>query len=88
MSNRAPVVLFDLDGTLADPGTSIVSSVARALEQLGERVPSADQLRGFVGPPLVDTFASLGVLADADEPAALRNVLTGLLAGSAPRFRG
>lgn len=64
MSPSAPVVLFDLDGTLADPGTSIVSSVAWALEQLGEPVPAADRLHGFVGPPLVDTFASLQLSTD------------------------
>ncbi|HEY8789719.1 MAG TPA: HAD hydrolase-like protein [Actinopolymorphaceae bacterium] len=63
MPSRAPVVLFDLDGTLADPGTSIVSSVVRALELLGEPVPPAHLLRGFVGPPLVDTFAGLGLSA-------------------------
>jgi phosphoglycolate phosphatase len=63
MPSRAPVVLFDLDGTLADPGTSIVSSVVRALELLGEPVPPAHLLRGFVGPPLVDTFAGPGLSA-------------------------
>jgi phosphoglycolate phosphatase len=64
MSTRAPVVLFDLDGTLADPGSSIASSVVRALELMGEPGPPADQLRGFVGPPLVDTFVGLGLPAD------------------------
>jgi phosphoglycolate phosphatase len=59
--SRAPVVLFDLDGTLADPGTSIVSSIAFALDELGVPVPPAAVLRGFVGPPLVDTFTGLGL---------------------------
>lgn len=69
MSSRAPAVLFDLDGTLADPGTSIVSSVLRALELLGEPVPPDDRLRGFVGPPLVDTFAGLGLRGDRIDEA-------------------
>ena len=69
MSSRAPVVLFDLDGTLADPGTSIVSSVVRALELLGEPIPPGHLLRGFVGPPLVDTFAALGLSAGRVERA-------------------
>lgn len=56
-----PVVLFDLDGTLADPGDSIVSSVVFALEQLTEPVPSAEVLHSFVGPPLVASFGSLGM---------------------------
>ncbi len=62
-------MLFDIDGTLADPGTSIVSSVVYALEQMGAAVPPVDRLRGFVGPPLVDTFTALGLPADRIERA-------------------
>jgi phosphoglycolate phosphatase len=67
--SRAPVVLFDLDGTLADPGMSIVSSIVFALDQLGEPVPPTHVLRGFVGPPLVDTFSGLGLRAELVERA-------------------
>lgn len=59
----APIVLFDLDGTLADPGTSIASSVLFALEQLDEPAPPAHLLRSVVGPPLVETFAGFGLSA-------------------------
>jgi phosphoglycolate phosphatase len=64
MPSRAPVVLFDLDGTLADPGTSIASSVVKALELMGEPLPAAGRMRSFVGPPLVETFAALGLPAE------------------------
>ncbi len=69
MSSRATVVLFDLDGTLADPGASIVSSIVRALELVGEPVPPVHQLRGFVGPPLVDTFSGLGLSVELVDEA-------------------
>ena len=63
-------VLFDLDGTLADPGNSIVLSVVAALDVLGLPSPTDDVLRTFVGPPLVDSFATLGL----DESAVDRAV--------------
>jgi phosphoglycolate phosphatase len=53
---RYGVVLFDLDGTLTDPGVGITRSVRYALERLGEAVP--ERLGGFVGPPL-ESFQSL-----------------------------
>jgi phosphoglycolate phosphatase len=48
------VVLFDLDGTLTDPGSGIARSVRYALERLGEPVP--ERLDAFVGPPLLEAF--------------------------------
>lgn len=59
------LVLLDLDGTLTDPYDGITRSVAYALEGLG--LPRLDerQLRSFIGPPLQDQFASLG-LDEAD----------------------
>ena len=50
------ILLFDLDGTLTDPGEGITKSVAYALEKMGH--PPLDQktLYDFIGPPLVDHF--------------------------------
>lgn len=49
-------ILFDLDGTLTDPSEGIVNSVIYALEKQG--IPETDRkkLRGFIGPPLTDSF--------------------------------
>lgn len=59
---RGPdAVLLDLDGTLSDAGAAIAVSVAVAIERIGERPLSGEQLRGFVGPPLEDSFAALGL---------------------------
>ena len=49
-------ILFDLDGTLTDSGEGIINSVIPALEHFGLKVPSREELRVFVGPPLHDTF--------------------------------
>ena len=49
-------VLFDLDGTLTDPGKGITNSVAYALEKYGIEVTDRKSLYCFIGPPLKDSF--------------------------------
>lgn len=50
------VILFDLDGTLTDPGEGITNSVAHALKRLGIPVPERRELYKFIGPPLYQSF--------------------------------
>jgi phosphoglycolate phosphatase len=52
-------LLFDLDGTLTDPGPGITGCLAHALTLLGRDVPSEEVLRSCVGPPLQTTFPAL-----------------------------
>lgn len=49
-------VLFDLDGTLTDPGVGITNSVAYALGKWNIEVSSREELYCFIGPPLTDSF--------------------------------
>ena len=49
-------ILFDLDGTLTDPGLGITNSVAHALAHFGITVTDRTQLYRFIGPPLMDSF--------------------------------
>ena len=49
-------ILFDLDGTLTDPGRGITNSVAYALEKFGVSVSDKKELYKFIGPPLTDSF--------------------------------
>lgn len=49
-------LLFDLDGTLTDPGIGITNSVAYALEKYGIKTNDRTQLYKFIGPPLQDSF--------------------------------
>ncbi|MBO5936958.1 MAG: HAD family hydrolase [Clostridia bacterium] len=49
-------ILFDLDGTLTDPGEGITNSVAYALKKYGIEVADRRELYKFIGPPLKDSF--------------------------------
>ena len=49
-------ILFDLDGTLTDPGLGITNSVKYALERFEIHIEDNKQLYPFVGPPLIDSF--------------------------------
>lgn len=50
------LILFDLDGTLTDPGEGIRNSVAYALEKYGIEVEDILTLNRFIGPPLAEGF--------------------------------
>lgn len=52
----ADYILFDLDGTLTDPGEGITNSVAYALERYGIEVSDRSSLYTFIGPPLHESF--------------------------------
>lgn len=48
--------LFDLDGTLTDPGLGITNSVMYALRKFGIETEDRASLYKFIGPPLKDSF--------------------------------
>jgi phosphoglycolate phosphatase len=60
------LVLFDLDGTLIDSEIGIVTSIEYALEKLGAPIPSREELRKWIGPPLRATFP-LALGGDAEK---------------------
>lgn len=49
-------LLFDLDGTLTDPGLGITNSVMYALKKFDITVEDRTELYKFIGPPLRDSF--------------------------------
>lgn len=55
------LVLFDLDGTLTDPSGDFLLAIRHALDIVGIDAPPEAVLRGYIGPPLLDTIASLGI---------------------------
>ncbi|NUO50381.1 MAG: HAD hydrolase-like protein [Polyangiaceae bacterium] len=57
MSGRA--LLFDLDGTLADPREGIVRCFQHTLGALGLPIPPDDDLAKLIGPPLRGTLTEL-----------------------------
>lgn len=48
--------LFDLDGTLTDPGVGIRNSIKYALNKFGISSPDDSVLNEFIGPPLMESF--------------------------------
>ena len=58
------MILFDLDGTLTDSGEGIMNCAAHALNHFGIEIPPREELRRFVGPPLLESFAKFGVPED------------------------
>lgn len=70
METRA--ILFDLDGTLTDSGEGIINCAVMTLEHFGLPVPSREEMRVFVGPPLTQSFAKYGVPEEkVDEAVAI-----------------
>lgn len=63
--------LFDLDGTLTDPGPGITNSVMYALEKSGYPVPERQELYKFIGPPLVYSFRVYSGMSDEEAEKAL-----------------
>lgn len=64
-------VLFDLDGTLTDPGEGVTNSVAYALEKFGISVEDKRELYRFIGPPLLYSFENFYGFSESDAKKAL-----------------
>lgn len=62
-------ILFDLDGTLTDSGEGIINCAIYTFEHYGLPVPSREEMRVFVGPPLHETFMQFGIPADKTDEA-------------------
>lgn len=62
-------ILFDLDGTLTDSGEGIINCAQMTLERFGLPVPSREDMRVFVGPPLGQSFLAHGVPEERVEEA-------------------
>lgn len=65
----ANAIFFDLDGTLTDSGEGIINCAILGLEHFGLPVPTREEMRVFVGPPLDQTFIKFGVPADKAQEA-------------------
>lgn len=66
-----PYILFDLDGTLTDPGEGITRSVQYALDAFEIHIHDRRELERFIGPPLRDSFRVFYGLSDADAERAV-----------------
>jgi len=64
-------ILFDLDGTIIEPEEGIVNSVLYALNKLGIQESNKEDLKNFIGPPLIDSFK---IYYELSESAAIQAV--------------
>lgn len=65
-------LLFDLDGTLTDPGLGITNSVMYALQKFGINVEDRTSLYKFIGPPLRDSFEAFYGFSRGDSELAIQ----------------
>lgn len=64
-------ILFDLDGTLTDPGVGITRSVQYALARFGIRENDLSRLYPFIGPPLKESFMRFYRFSDKEADQAV-----------------
>jgi len=65
-------ILFNLDGTLTDPGIGITNSVMYALEKFGIKVSDRTSLYNFIGPPLMYSFQTFYGFSEEDSTLAVK----------------
>ncbi len=49
-------LLFDLDGTIIEPQEGILNGLRYAVKTMGFDMPTDEELRQFIGPPIMDSF--------------------------------
>jgi phosphoglycolate phosphatase len=59
LNNRPRLILFDVDGTLADSQASIIAAMKSAFDAIGYRLPSRSQILAIVGLSLPNAFEVL-----------------------------
>ena len=64
-------ILFDLDGTLTDPGPGITNCVAHALERFDIHPATREELYPYIGAPLTWSFKEYHGLSDQQAEQAL-----------------
>lgn len=62
-------ILFDLDGTITDSGKGIIHCAQETFAHFGLAVPSKEELRVIVGPPLRQSFLRFGIRPEDTEEA-------------------
>lgn len=68
----APVVAFDLDGTIIDSGKAVIDGVLHALSKNSLPLPESSRMREFIGPPMDDSLVSIGKVP-ADKLEAVKD---------------
>lgn len=69
---RYSTALFDLDGTLTDSAEGILNCTRYALDKMGHQIPPDNELRKFLGPPLVISFQNICGMTEEQAKEATR----------------
>lgn len=64
-------VLFDFDGTVADTGEGVFLCVRYAIDAHGLEQPSDEEIRKFIGPPMIVSYHTLYPQLSDDEVQSL-----------------
>jgi phosphoglycolate phosphatase len=67
------MIVFDMDGTLADTSPGILNSHRYAHDMMGRSRPSTDVLRSVIGGPLLDTYRSRFIFSETEARAAVQH---------------
>lgn len=62
-------ILFDLDGTITDSGKGIIHCAQETFAHFGLAVPTKEELRVIVGPPLRQSLQQFGIRPEDTEEA-------------------
>lgn len=65
-------ILFDLDGTLTDPGLGITNAVMYSLEKMNIEVPARSELYKFIGPPLKESYTGFIGMSPEEAETAIK----------------
>ncbi len=71
MKTNYDAVLLDFDGTIADTGEGIFSSVRYAIEAMGFDPQPEEVIHTFIGPPVFSSFKNALNLSDEDSAKAV-----------------
>lgn len=72
MNTNYDAVLFDFDGTIADTGEGIFSSIRSAVAAMGFEPLDENLLRTFIGPPIFDSFKNGAGMTDEQSREAVK----------------
>ncbi len=71
MSMAVDAVFFDLDGTVTEPFVGITNAIIYALEKMGAKIPEREELKPFIGPPLMYSFKNYCGMSEVDAARAV-----------------
>jgi phosphoglycolate phosphatase len=64
-------ILWDVDGTVADASAGILPRITEVLTAMGRVAPPADELRHWIGPPMLESFQQRALLSPEEATEAV-----------------